>query len=415
MRLLILEIKRVMKTRLTWILLLFALFLSAFLAYIPITFASVSYQDEQGNKVTLNGLEAVGYVKQAQKNITGVITPHMAREAVEAYQACLRENHVTDSYELPEEVYAEKILPVAPILSSVREAYADPATGMVPSLMEITPQQAEDFYTALPGSLDALMRREQKEYPAAQKNAAELYSKVEMPFVFSPGCSSDAIEYQSILIFLITIFCVVIAAPVFASDYQTEADHIHRCTKYGRSRLGITKMISALGICILSFGLCLLIYILTSNSLFGWEGTKTSIQMMASVSSLLPLNQGQLQGFVAAASAVSFLAVVSATLFISSKCKNTVSALSISLVVLLAPIIVSFSLSGPIELLIRGALPSGGIGLMNSHLYAMLDFKFVNIGQFSLWMPYAMLAMAAIEIPLFIGLTLFSYTKHRIK
>ncbi|MEG0899833.1 MAG: hypothetical protein RSF40_09020 [Oscillospiraceae bacterium] len=104
MRLLGLEMKRVIKTRLTWILLLLALFTSVALAYIPTTFTPVSYKDEQGNKVVLNGLESINYIKESQKNITGVITPEIIRKAVEDYQACLRKYNVTDTYELPEGV-----------------------------------------------------------------------------------------------------------------------------------------------------------------------------------------------------------------------------------------------------------------------------------------------------------------------
>lgn len=415
MNLLFLETKRIFKTRITWILLLLALFLSVVLAYLPTTFTTVSYQDTQGTTVILEGLEAIRYSKTAQKGITGTVTPDLLRRAVETYQACLRDYNVTDSYELPDGVYTEKIFPIAPLLSGIREVYADPLTGAVPSVMELTPQQAEEFYANAPKSLHNLMQRKQGDHPAAQESASALYSQVPMPFSFYPGSRGDVLDYQSILIFLITLFCAVISAPVFASEYQTQADDILRCTKHGRGKLGMIKILSALGICSLAFALCLTIYSITSNSLFGWECTKTSLQLLTSASVLLPFNLGECQGFVALASGISFLAAIGATLFISSKCKTTVSALSISILVLLLPLLLHFAIPGPIGTAARTLLPSGGIGLQNSYFYAILGHEFINIGEMAFWTPTATLAVAAVELPLFLGLALFSYTNYRLK
>ncbi len=40
-------------------------------------------------------------------------------------------------------------------------------------------------------------------------------------------------------ILLALLFCVVIAVLVFSADYQSGADDILRCTRHGRSRLGV--------------------------------------------------------------------------------------------------------------------------------------------------------------------------------
>ena len=51
MRLMKLELKRVLKTRLTLILLTFSLVLSLVMAYIPTTFSYVTYRDTNGDTV----------------------------------------------------------------------------------------------------------------------------------------------------------------------------------------------------------------------------------------------------------------------------------------------------------------------------------------------------------------------------
>lgn len=139
MRLLKLEMKRVLKTRLTMILLVLALFLSFVMAYLPVTFSYSSYMDESGNIVELTGLASMKHIKDLQSEITGTVTQEKVRKAVEDYQDCLAKYGVENSYDLPDGVYDTEILPYAPLLRGVREAFADPNTGMAPSLLEIDP------------------------------------------------------------------------------------------------------------------------------------------------------------------------------------------------------------------------------------------------------------------------------------
>ena len=81
MRLLKLEMKRILKTRLTVILLLTALILTCVMAYLPTTFSYISYTDESGNQVDLTGLASIKHVKELQSEITGAVTPEKVRKA----------------------------------------------------------------------------------------------------------------------------------------------------------------------------------------------------------------------------------------------------------------------------------------------------------------------------------------------
>ena len=112
MRLMKLELKRVLKTRLTLILLTFSLVLSLVMAYIPTTFSYVSYLDDNGNTIKLLGLDAVQYLKTLQSDTAGEVTPQKVRKAVEAYQTCLTKYGVENTYDLPEGVYEAEILPM---------------------------------------------------------------------------------------------------------------------------------------------------------------------------------------------------------------------------------------------------------------------------------------------------------------
>lgn len=409
MRLLKLELKRVLKTRLTLILLTLSLVLSLVMAYIPITYSYVNLLDENGNSEKLQGLDAIRYEKAVQSGTAGVVTPQKVRQAVEAYQSCMTKYGAQYANQLPDGVYNREILPYFPLLHGIREAFADPDTGIAPSTLDIDLEEVNHFYDVCEARLSSLMRLEQNDHPAAQEAAKRLYSRVERPYQLYPGYSTDAMDYQLLLSFLIVLFCAVITAPIFTSDYQTGADDIYRCTKYGRGKFALTKLLSALLICGTAFSFCAAVYLLVSNSLYGWECTKTSIQMLYSIVNLPNQNLGQLQWVCAGGYLLCLLATVSFTLFLSSRLRNVVASLSVSLVCCILPVIVYMALPSGIGQWIYPILPAGGVALQTSFLYALVDFAFWNVGNIAIWIPHVMLGAYCVEIPLFLCLAVYSY------
>ena len=414
MEILRLELKRMLKSKLTWILLVLSLLFSALLAYLPTTYCYSNDTDEAGNEISLTGLASIAYEKERQADASGIVTPERVREAVEIYQACLTSYGVTESYDLPEGVYEREILPIAPLLHGVKEAFADPDTGMAPTIMEIDPAQIDDYYSVCEARITSLMVMEQPDSPAAQHKAVEMYRQIEKPFEVYPGMSSAVMDYQNIMGFLVLLFCVVIAAPVFSADYQSGADDILRCTKYGRINLGVAKLLAVLLISGLAFIVCAVTFIVVTNSLFGWECIKTSIQMMYSIVTLAEMDIGQLQVLFAVAGLLSVLASVSFILFLSSKCKSTVSSLAASLVFCIAPVVICMTVPGALSTWLCSILPASGTSIQASILYAITDFQFLNVGGLSIWTPYAMIGACVIEIPLFSFLTIRSYCKHTV-
>lgn len=413
MRLLKLEMKRVLKSRLTYVLLGFSVFLAFVMAWLPVTFSYHSYVDADGNIVELKGLKSIAYEKELQADTAGVVTPEKVRKAVERYQECLKKYGVENSWDLQEGVYQAEILPFAPMLHGVKEAFANPDTGVAVSVMEIDPEEVDHYYDVCAERIVSLMKMEQKDYPKAQNIAVTMYRNVEKPFLLFPGYSTDAMDYQLLLSLLIVIFGAVITAPVFTSDYQTGADDILRCTKCGTVKLSTAKIVSAFLICGINYAVCAVIYLLVSDSLWGWECTKTSMQMLYSILNLPNMNIGQLQWFLALSGLLCILATTAFTLFLSAKCRNIVMSLSTALLFVFLPIIVYMALPDEIGKWIYSILPSGGVGLQTSLLYAMIDFRFWNIGDIAVWLPHVMIGAYLIEIPLFGIMTAVSYLQRK--
>lgn len=222
-------------------------------------------------------------------------------------------------------------------------------------------------------------------------------------------------DYQVLLGLLIVLFCTVIATPVFTSDYQTGADDIYRCTKYGKTKFAFVKIAAAFLVCGTAYTFSAAVYLLVSNSLWGWECTKTSMQLLYSVINLGAMNVGALQIFIAVAGLLSVLTVTSLTVFLSSKIENMTVCLSVSLLFCILPVIIYIALPEEIGIWIYSILPAAAFGLQANILYATADFNFWNIGPAAIWLPHVMIGAYVVEIPLFAGLAVYSYSKYRIR
>lgn len=410
MRLFRLEVKRILKSRRTLVLLAVSLLMSVVMAYLPVSFESINRPGENGTVIELDGLPAIQYKKDYYREMAGDVTPQRLVEALRTYQSYVQEYGTLD--DIPLDIYIENIMAVRPMIKGLSEAFADPKTGIGADLMEIDPDEVEQyFYEKCSSHLDDVMNLEQKEHPAAGQYAADKYAKVNQPFRLYSGMSRDAFDYIMLYILLLSILCIAIAAPIFANEYQTGSDSILRCTKYGRMKLAITRILAVCCIFIVTFILGMVIHLSVLDLAFGAECLQTSFQMLFSVINLPDINLGQLQGILISAGLLSVLASISCTLFLSAKCKDSLTVLLISIVILFLPTFAYSALGG--STWISTILPSAGIGMQNNFLYQLCNFNFLHMGGMSFWTPLVILVSAAAEIPVFLFLAVGSYCKHQ--
>lgn len=414
MRLLGLELKRLLKTKLVITVLLFAIIMSALMAYAPISFVTYSYLNENGQETKLKGMEAIKREREDQKAYEGVITPELAARALKQYQDCAGqyENGIYDE-KMTSSKYQSELAPVMFVVSRLTEVYADPQTGMAPDPMELTEEDARNYYEQCRQHMIDLMNLEQKKHPETKAQAIAMYDKVDMPFSYYAGVDKNSLDYLVLLVFLMTVLGVIIAAPIFSIEYQTEADQILRCTKYGKVRLAVTKMVSCVLVLTVVYAICLTIFMVITNTAFGWDARQSDMQMVYSAISFLPLTIGGLQNITILAGFLSLMAAVLFTLFLSSKCKNAFSSSITALIFCFLPIFIYTAINGNIGNWLRCILPSGGVGLGNSFFYALCDTGFLYAGGKSVWVPYVILAAAVVDIIIFIGGTVYSYCRHR--
>lgn len=78
------------------------------------------------------------------------------------------------------------------------------------------------------------------------------------------------------------------------------------------------------------------------------------------------------------------------------------------------PVIVSMTVPGTASTWLCSLLPASGVSIQASVLYAITDFKLLNLAGIPVWTPYAMVGANIPEIPLFLFLAVRSHNRHTI-
>ena len=137
MRLFCLEVKRIMKSRRTIILLTAALLLAIIMAYLPISFESINRPGENGSVVELNGMEAIQFKREYRQDTYGDVTPQKIADALRIYQKYVQQYGTVE--DMPLDVYTENVMAIRPLLDRLPEAFADPQTGIGACLLYTSP------------------------------------------------------------------------------------------------------------------------------------------------------------------------------------------------------------------------------------------------------------------------------------
>ena len=408
MRLFLLELKRLLKNRRSIAVVCFMLAFTIFMAWVPTSF--IMSHDTAGNPLT--GLDALAYDKNLEQGIAGTVTPEKVQQALITYQDVFARYNAETTFDLPDEAYDE-INAVQGLLFDLGDLYPD-KNGQTQPWLEIDPDEVTSYYETMPSARRShLAGAIIPPCPAWAITFVDLYAQVDTPFNYVPGADATTLDYLILLSFVLLLCCALITAPVFSSDYQTGADDIQRCTKNGRARLGWTRVFASLLICGVLTSVCLALYWCISNSLYGWEVTDASAQMLALFGPLtpLPFDFGGLQILFSVLALLTILATVCAVLLLSSRLKNLVAATGCALLLCFLPVLVYMTLPAIVVDWVNTFLPSTGVALQACTLYATRYYNILHLGDLICWTPIATSIAGAVELVLFAALAVVSYVR----
>lgn len=411
-----LELKRLLKTRRIVVMLTASVVLSVLMAFMAVQ--GVTYNDPDAQQL-ISGHEAVNALnKEDNDAYVGPVT-------VEKLQRALKTFHdVYQKYgqDIPADVYRQKISPIQPFLDAINAVYFPNESNGYQDLGTMNPDRLQNFYTQ---RFDIIKSKLEGQYSGNQsvlRQAEKLNAQSKVPFIFAKGDPGGTAMSLTFLAFLLVAIGAMITAPNFATEYQSGADDILRSTKHGRRKFVIIKLCASLVLLAAMFLACSLIFILLVNNTVGWNSFQTSMQFSLPTNSLAPLSFLQGQFATLLATLLSLLATACLSLFISTKCRNSTTALILSITIFMIPIMLEIivesggNISGSMMAFFADALPGGSVGIQGNfyrHLLGVSRIPFVQIGAFSIWTPYLMLSACSIEILVFFLLAVHSYCRHQ--
>ena len=412
MRILLLEMKRVIKSRMTWILLAVAVAVSALISWQVVSEAQYRYADESGELVKISGTAAIHARKELMQPYEGPVTEEKLRNALQIFQSIYKKYGGGDGENIPQNVYYGKVVPIEPFLDMIYSVY--PKSGSYyEALSKVSPNEISGFYQDRSQALRSQMEAKYPENQNVLREVQKLNEKVRTPFKLIEGYTNDNSTNLCILIFLLVFIGTTIASPVFSAEYQNGSDDILRCTKNGHTKFAVAKLCSALLILLAMFAVCMLTFVLVVNNAYGWDSLQTSVQMMFPLS-FVPFTVGREQGLTILAGLLTLLAAACFVLFASAKCRHSTSALIIAVAFCIFPAILHTVWHGNIADFVTCVLPTGGAGISHNFFSQLNQAAFITFGPFSVWAPRLTMAAALVEIPLFFILAVRAYCKHQV-
>lgn len=405
MRLYYLEMKRLIRTKSVWILMIAMVVLAAVMAYVPVTFIR-AYKTDAGNVQAVTGVQAVKISKETRKDMEGEVTEEKIRQAIRVLNEMYQEYGSSFMEEVPADVYAEKIYPIMPVLNVIEQVLAPDGKNLYNmEAFDVKEEDAATIYEKYREEIQGLSQN-----PELVKEMQKISGSVKTPFTYESGMTLETVDYYTIYLFLVMFAFIVIASPVYAAEYQTGADDVIRCTKNGRVRIAVTKILVTFTLAVATFVASSLTFVAVLYILYGGSGFGTSIQM-GYVFYLPALTIGSMLKLQIAGGVLFTLATVSFVLFLSSKCKNVQTALISAFGIAILPMILNMAGNNNVLNIMRCILPTGGFGLINGLQSELMAQNFALVAGHYIWLPYILLVAAAVAVPVFVGLTIVSYCR----
>ena len=405
MRLYYLEMKRLIRTKSVWILMIAMVVLAAVMAYVPVTFIR-AYKTDAGNVQAVTVVQAVKITKETRKDMEGEVTEEKIRQAIRVLNEMYQEYGSSFMEEVPADVYAEKIYPIMPVLNVIEQVLVPDGKNLYNmEAFDVKEEDAATIYEKYREEIQGLSQN-----PELVKEMQKISGSVKTPFTYESGMTLETVDYYTIYLFLVMFAFIVIASPVYAAEYQTGADDVIRCTKNGRVRIAVTKILVTFTLAVATFVASSLTFVAVLYILYGGSGFGTSIQM-GYVFYLPALTIGSMLKLQIAGGVLFTLATVSFVLFLSSKCKNVQTALISAFGIAILPMILNMAGNNNVLNIMRCILPTGGFGLINGLQSELMARNFALVAGHYIWLPYILLVAAAVAVPVFVGLTIVSYCR----
>lgn len=345
--LLIFELEKIVRKKLNIIVVLASFALTALLFISPVI-QFISF-DKDGNQE--RGFTAIELEKSNQKELAGVLTEDRIKDDILKYQQLFDnpDNIVINDgkKELSDSAFNKYLVDKMYYLGFLNNNYTIPNLYDY-SFAELKKLQIEEdakFYSQRDNKIYKLLNASYEDWNYSEQEKEfwiEKNKEVSTPFEYGyhEGWKTvfNCIELMALPIIAICI-CI---APVFAGEYQSGADNIILSSRYGKSKLILSKVLASFVFAITVYTLNIVVGIGIILLSFGIDGWNLPIQI---INSITPYSLTFLSATVICIVTLYLvmLSMVSITLLLSAKMKTPFSVLIVMICIIMAPLFFKLS------------------------------------------------------------------------
>lgn len=331
------EFLKILRKKSTIIIMAVSLILTAFLFGLPI----IQYQTYNQDGV-IKGTEGIAYEKKQYSNLSVFLSEEFITKTILEVQQLFKnpDNVGYDGNEqfIIGDAYWNDIAPREKLLHMIAKAYDSPNENSgYNKLSGLDVANGANFYQTIQSKIKMVLNDSSRSLSNEQKQYwSNMASKVNVPLQYGYYESWDIIISSfELLIFAILSICIVIA-PVFSGEYQAGTDAVILSGKYGKTKLITAKIMASFLFGILACTLHIVVACGLPLMAFGVDGWNLPVQI-ANIT--IPYPFTFLQAALAGIGIVYLIlfAMISLTLFLSSKMKNPYLVLVVLLPVLFIP------------------------------------------------------------------------------
>lgn len=332
------EFLKILRRKSTLMILSVSLLVTGFFFGLPVLQYQTYSQDG-----AIKGLEGIAYEKKQFAEISVPLTEKYISETIVQYQQ-LFENPDNIGYDGSEQflvgdAYWNFVAPKEKLLSMIAANYDAPGEySGFNKLPELYMGDGAGFYQARTQKIETLLHSPSRNLPDRQiAYWNTMSSRVQTPLQYGyyEGWEIIISSFE-LLMFALLAVCIVIA-PVFSGEYQAGTDAVILSGKYGKTKLIRAKMISSLLFGTLAFTLHVLVACGLPLAAFGIDGWNLPLQI---ANTAIPYPFTFLQAVLANLGVIYLVlfAMLSLTLLLSAKMKNSYLVLAVLVPVLFIPL-----------------------------------------------------------------------------
>ena len=227
----------------------------------------------------------------------GYITPELISKAILSNGEMIsnKDNYFVNEYgsHLKEDAYIRYILPYEPVIELINNVYAEDKDWLAMDALSLeymgedkavdrlSPEQGENFDSALKAFVRSMVLREDGLSAAELERNLELIESIETPLYNDYFGGYEAYIMSSKSLAITALFLILLLlSPVFSNEYEERTDQIILCTKNGKGSLCRAKLFTSLVVSVFSAALVMGLSWLAFLLLYGFEGGKVNIQVV---------------------------------------------------------------------------------------------------------------------------------------